>query len=142
MSVSPRRLIVLLVLLCGMAVPSRAAAEQVRFRFAPTGQAGVLTQVPAGPGGAIGERRATALSAPQPYPTAVRPNQMVTFRHPFTGANVTVPMRLPESTPLIQHRPDRVIFNYGSYAVEARFFTDGSVETVYNSGFLRPLRFD
>lgn len=141
MFVSPRRLIVFLVLLCGVS-PSRAAAEQVRFRFVPSSQPGVLVQVPAGPGGALGERRATALSAPQPYNAAVRPNQMVTFRHPFTGGNVTVPLRLPDSTPLIQHRPDRVIFNYGSYAVEARFLRDGSVEVVYNSGFLRPIRFD
>ncbi len=64
---------------------------------------------------------------------------MVTFRHPYTGRNVTLPLTLPEGTPRLEHLADRIVYNYGEYTVEARFFRDGSVETVYNSGFLRPL---
>jgi hypothetical protein len=66
---------------------------------------------------------------------------MVTFRHPFTGRNVTVPLRLPEGPPRLEHRSDRIVYNYGDYIVEARFLTDGSVDVVYNSGLLRPLSF-
>jgi len=58
---------------------------------------------------------------------------------PATSRQVTVPMQLPESTPQMQLRADRTIFNYGAYQVEARFLPDGGVDVVYNSGFLNPL---
>ena len=48
----------------------------------------------------------------------------------------TVP---PDSTPRVQHRWDRIIFNYGSYTIEVVFLPDGTVDVVYNSGFLRPI---
>jgi hypothetical protein len=67
---------------------------------------------------------------------------MVTYRHPYSGRSVTVPMRLPEGPPRFERRTDRIIYNYGDYTVEARFLQDGSVDVVYNSGLLRPLRFD
>jgi hypothetical protein len=115
------------------------AAELVRFRYVPVDACGNLTQVPAGPNGALGEQLTGFGLRPQPFNRVLRPNQMVTFRHPYTGRNVTVPMTLPEGTPRLEHRADRIVYNYGEYIVEARFFPDGSVETVYNSGFLRPL---
>jgi hypothetical protein len=62
---------------------------------------------------------------------------MVTFCHPYTHSNVAVPLALPEGTPNILHGPDRITFNYGSYAVRVRFLADGSVDVVYDSGFLR-----
>jgi hypothetical protein len=71
----------------------------------------------------------------------VRPNQMVTFRHPITGANVTIPLRLPEDTPRIEHGSDRIIYNYGTYTVRAVFLPDGSVDTIYRNP-LRAVRFD
>ena len=128
----------LVMLLIVGAAPSWAAAEQVRYRFAPDAS-GNLTQVPIGPEGTMGELRRVLGGRAMPYPYVVRPTQMVTFRHPFSGKNVTVPMRLPESTPRMEHRPDRIIYNYSDYVVEARFQQDGSVDVVYNSGLLRPL---
>jgi hypothetical protein len=130
-----------LALLAGLA-PSWATAEQVRYRFIPTDACGTMTQVPAGPKGTIGELKQIFGAQPQPYPYAVRPNQMVTFRHPFNGRNVTVPLRSPEGPPRLEHRSDRIVYNYGDYVVEARFLPDGSVDVVYNSGLFRPLRFD
>jgi hypothetical protein len=130
-----------MLVLLGLA-PSWAAAEQVRYHFVPADACGAMTQVPAGPEGTIGElkRGLGVLALPHPY--AVRPNQMVTFRHPYTGRNVTVPLRLPDGPPRLEHRSDRIVYNYGDYTVEARFLRDGSVDVVYNSGLLRPLKFD
>jgi hypothetical protein len=117
-----------------------ACAEQVRFRFVPTDAGGNMTQVAAGPNGAVGERLTGLGLRPQPFERSFRANQLVTFRHPYSGRNVTLPLTLPlDSTPRLEHRRDGVVFNYGMYAVEVRFFADGSAEVVYNSGFLRPL---
>ena len=70
-----------------------------------------------------------------PYPYVVKPNQMVTFRHPYTARNVTVPLRLPRGTPRMEHRSDRIIYNYGDYTVRARnSCPTGSVDVLYNSG--------
>ena len=124
------------------ATPSFAAAELVRFRFVPVDACGTTGQVPVGPEGAMGELKRGLGVRPLPYTQVVRPNQMVTFRHPFTGRNVTVPLRLPRDTPRMEHLSDRIVYNYGDYIVEARFSPDGAVDVVYNSGLLRPLRFD
>jgi hypothetical protein len=75
----------------------------------------------------------------QPCDGHLRPTCLVTFCHVYTGRNISVPLALPEGTPTIMHGPDRVTFNYGSYAVRVRFFPDGSVDVIYDSGFLRPL---
>ena len=123
-----------------LAVPGSAQAEQVRFRFVPVDNTGSLQQVPAGPDGALGEQLVGFGLAPRPYAKMLQPTHMVTFRHPFTGGNVTVPLTLPaDQTPRLEHRSDRTIYNYGSYTVVARFLRDGGVETRYSSGFLRPL---
>jgi hypothetical protein len=132
---------VAIVVLLGLA-PCWAAAEQVRYHFVPADACGAMTQVPAGPEGTIGELKRGLGVLALPYSYAVRPNQMVTFRHPYTGRNVTVPLRLPEGPPRLEHRSDRIVYNYGDYTVEARFLRDGSVDVVYNSGLLRPLHFD
>lgn len=124
------------------ATPSWAVAEQVRFRFVPVDPCGTTAQVPVGPEGALGELKRGFGLRPQPFPNMVRPNQMVTFRHPYNGRNVTVPLRLPPGPPRLEHGSDRITYNYGDYIVEARFIPDGSVEVYYNSGMLRPLRFD
>lgn len=125
----------------GLAVlsASTTAAEAVRFRYVPADPFGSLVQVAAGPNGALGEKLNGYGFYSQEYNRPFRPNQMVTFRHPFTGRNVTVPLTLPAGTPRLEHRASAVVFNYGSYTTEVRFFTDGSVDVTYNSGFLRPL---
>jgi hypothetical protein len=132
----------LLTLAVLAATPTLAAAEQVRYHFAPADACGAMRQVPIGPDGTLGELKRGLGARALPYPYAVRPNQMVTFRHPFTGRNVTVPIRLPDGPPRMEHGADRISYNYGDYVVEARFLPDGSVDVVYNSGFLRPLRFE
>jgi hypothetical protein len=63
-----------------------------------------------------------------------RPAYFITYRHPFTGQCVTVPVALPEGTPRIEHRGCRIIYNYGSYTVEVAFVPDGTVDVIYNSG--------
>src|SRR5262245_25974587 len=115
-------------------------AEVVRFRYVPADAAGTMTPASEIPG-AAGVRSSWYGGARQPLAAAPPPNMLVTFRHPHTGRNVIVPMILPDSTPRIEHRPGSVVFNYGSYTIETIFYADGSVETVYNSGYGRPMRF-
>ena len=136
MRFNPLGLALSIIPLLALAVP--VSADSVRFRFAPVGAEGTMTQVAVGPDGAIGELR-TGVGAVKAYPGAFRTNRMVAFRHPYTSQNVTVPMKLPENTPQVEHISDRIRFNYGSYYVEARFLPDGAVDVIYNSGFLRPL---
>jgi hypothetical protein len=128
-----------LIALAVLAQPTMVQAEMVRFRFVPVNGCGAMHQVPAGPNGALGEWFRGFGLQPQPYPHVFRPTHMVTFRHPYNGRNVTVPLTLPESTPRMETRYDRIIYNYGSYVVEVRFFDDNTVDVVYNSGFLRPI---
>jgi hypothetical protein len=64
---------------------------------------------------------------------------MVTFRHPCTGLTVVAPLALPDSTPRMEYRTNRVIYNYGSYTVEVHFLPDGRVDVIYNSGLFREL---
>src|SRR5204862_165328 len=96
------RWLVLAPVVC--ALPSWAAAEQVRHRFVPTDAYGTTKQVPVGPDGAMGELRRGFGAVALPYPCVVRPNQIVTFRHTTTCRNVTVPLRLPQGTPRMEHR--------------------------------------
>lgn len=119
---------------------TQARAEVVRFRYIPIDPCGNTRMIPTGPNGAIGERQVWLGSTREPFHTTFRPTHMVTYRHPATGANVIVPLTLPESTPNVEHVFDRIIHNYGSYTVSTIFLPDGSVEVMYNSGALRPLR--
>ena len=107
--------------------------------YVPADASGGTKQVPIGPGNALGERVVGLGLRPQPVNEPYRPTHMVTFRHPYNGQNVTVPLKLPDSTPRMEHRGNRIIYNYGSYTVEAHFLPDGAVETLYNSGFLRTM---
>jgi hypothetical protein len=92
-----------------------------------------------GPGGATGAEYVSRFgTSGTPYASRIRPNQVVTFVHAYTGAQVQVPIAFPiDSTPRVEHRRDRIIFNYGSSTIEVVFLPDGSVDVVYNSGFLR-----
>ena len=103
-----------------------AAAARVRFHYGPE-------EI----GGAPGQR-VSWLGAPREF-VAGTPGPMVpvTFQHPFTHSPVTVPLALPPSTPTIEHVRNRIVYNYGSYAVDVRFLPDGSVDVIYNSGLLR-----
>jgi hypothetical protein len=72
-------------------------------------------------------------------PPPPRPTCVMTYRHPYTGQVVKVPLALPAGTPIVQHTWARVVYNYGSYTVSVVFLSDGSVDVRYNSGFFRPL---
>jgi hypothetical protein len=122
-----------------LAVPMDARADSVRFRFAPTGPGGTLVQVPAGPNGAPGDLRTGLGTTPKPYAGNYQPNRLVTFRHPYTSRNVTVPMKLPDNTPRAEHIRDRIRLMYSTYYIDVRFLPDGAVDVVYNSGLLRTL---
>jgi hypothetical protein len=103
-----------------------AAAARVCFHYGPG-------EISGAPG-----QRTSWLGAPS-EPVAGMPGPMVpvTFQHPFTHAPVTVPLALPPWTPTIEHVRNRIVYNYGSYAVVVRFLPDGSVDVIYNSGLLR-----
>ena len=130
-----RRYLVTFILL---ALPSVSRAEMVRFCYVPVDACGTMKQVPCGPDGSPGELLQGFGLRSQSYPENLRPTHMVTFRHPV-GRNVTVPLTLPPGTPRMQTRADRIVYNFDGYTIEVRFFADGSVDVVYNSGFLRPL---
>jgi hypothetical protein len=129
--------VALAAVLCGS--PGSAAAAQARFRYVPVDAAGNTSLKPAGPCCSIGERVTWFGTVRAPNVNQPRPTHMVTFCHPYTGRNVTVPMTFPEGTPRIEHRRNRLIYNYGSYTVEAHFFPDGSVDVVYDSGLFRAI---
>jgi hypothetical protein len=112
-----------------------ATAARVRYHYVPDNGTPCLRL--AGAPNAPGERLSLSMRwepYPCPPPRAVRP---VCFRHPCTGADIQVPLGLPEGTPQIEHRPNRIVYNYGSYTVEAHFLDDGSVDVIYNSGLFR-----
>jgi hypothetical protein len=113
----------------------KAEAAVVRFHYLPGDATANLTLQPANNG--LGERVRWFGAAREPYHTPLRPTHVVTFLHPYTGRQVSVPVALPEGTPNIRHGSDRITFDYGSYTVTAQFFPDGSVDVLYNSGFLR-----
>jgi hypothetical protein len=113
------------------AAPARA--DRVRYHFRPADVSGNTAQA------SPGERVSYFGGAATPYAGGPRLTHLVTFRHPYTGQDVTVPLALPESTPRILHRPDRIIFEYSNYTVTAVFLPDGSVDTIYDSGPFRPL---
>jgi hypothetical protein len=93
-----------------------------------------------GPNGSTGAEYVSGFGPATPYQPKIRPNRIVTFIHPYTRAQIQVPIAFPpDSTPRVQHRRDRIIFNYGSYTIEVVFLPDGTVDVIYNSGFLRPI---
>jgi hypothetical protein len=63
---------------------------------------------------------------------SLAPNSWLNFRHPYTHAYVTVPVALPIGTPKVEHRLDRIIYDYASVAVVIHFVRDGSVNVSYN----------
>ena len=115
-----------------------ARAARLRFHYAPADASGTMALQPMGPGNSPGERVTWLGLRRQPEAAAPRPTHWITFRHPATGRPVTVPVSLPlATTPRNEYAWNRVIYNYGSYAVEIHFLSDGSVDVVYDSGLLR-----
>jgi hypothetical protein len=132
-----RTLTGLAVLLFGAA---SVRAEVIRFRYVAADATG-NTVLAAGPQGAPAERAAWLGGPYEPYGRSIQPPHMVTFRHPVTGQNLNVPMAFPDSTPRMASGADRVVYNFTTYQIIARFLPDGSVQVIYNSGVLRPVSF-
>jgi hypothetical protein len=133
-----RRRCFILALILSLGAAGSLRAEIMRCRFVPDACGNLC--LAADPNGLAGQRQTWYFGPTLSTPTTIRPNVLVTFRHPYTGRNLAVPLALPEDTPRLEHRPAAFVYNYGNYTVTVRFLPDGSVETVYNSGFLRPLR--
>lgn len=72
-----------------------------------------------------------------PYECPPPPTCTVTFCHPYSGAKLAIPLALPDATPQMVHRRDRIMYNYGTYTVTVHFLPDGSVDVIYNSGLFK-----
>lgn len=115
-------------------------AAVLRFHYVPVDQAGNTTLCPSTRGcGGAGEVMGPLGIMREPTNQQPRPTHMVTFKHPTTGRCITVPMALPPCPPTMRYWSDRVIYDYGTGTVEARFLSDGSVDVVYNTGLLRTI---
>jgi hypothetical protein len=116
------------------ALAGPAAAARVRYHYAPADPCGALPLAPAGPGERLAWFGASARPEPCPPPRA---NQVLGFRHPYTGRPVRVPVALPEGTPRPVYRAEWAVYDYGSYTVGVHFLPDGSADVVYDSGLFR-----
>jgi hypothetical protein len=114
-----------------------SAAAEVRFHYVPVDTAGNSRLEPAAPGpgaGILGRRLGLARDI---YAGQPRPTHLVTYRHPYSGHTIVVPISFPVGTPRIEHVGTRLIYNYGSYTITVWFLSDGSVDLIYNTGLLR-----
>jgi len=117
-----------------MVAGETASAAIAVFHFVPVNGTGAVQLVPA-PSGAPADR--LSVLGRNPYCCPPTPTCVVPFCHPYTSVTLNIPLALPDSTPQMMHRRDRVIYNYGSYTVTVHFLPDGSVDVIYNSGFFR-----
>jgi hypothetical protein len=114
----------------------QARAARIRYHYVPAGPGG-CAQLDTSRG-APGERLTwrgswEPYNCPPQFPTA-----QVTFRHPCTGQPLTLPLHLPtDSTPRMEYRPDRVVYDYGTGSVQVLFLPDGSAYVIYEDGLLR-----
>jgi hypothetical protein len=131
-----------LALAAVLATAAISSAEVVRFHYTPAQLCGYQsTNLKVGMDGSTGEWKSFALSpATQPYYSQLKPTHLVTFRHPYTNQNVTVPLAFPVGTPRVAIQNDAVVYTYTQYTIRVEFLPDGSVDTVYNSGIFRPLQ--
>ena len=123
-------------LVLAMGLAGHGAAAQVRFHYVPVDAAGNTSLQPLRSRG-VGERVRWLGAQREPYNNQPRPTHILTFQHPYTQRPITVPLSFPAGTPRIEHVRDRIIYNYGSYTVQARFLADGSVDVIYDSGLFR-----
>jgi hypothetical protein len=119
-----------------MVAGETASAAIARFHFVPVNGTGEVQLVPA-PGGAPAEK--FTVFGRGPYCCPPTPTCVVPFCHPCTNVTLNIPLALPDSTPDIMHRRDRVIYNYSGYTITVHFLPDGSVDVIYNSGFFRAI---
>jgi len=91
-----------------------ASAEIVRFRYVPRDACGNTALVPAVPG-TTGERQSWVGGPIEPFYRTIQPTHIVTFVHAYTGQKINVPFTFPQGTAWLEHRPNRIIYNYGTY---------------------------
>src|SRR6266852_4648615 len=92
----------------GLAFTNQASAARVRFHYVPTGPDEKSAVTQSGAGERLTWRsRWEASDCPTPKPTC-----FATFRHPDTGRCLTLPLALPEGTPQMIYRTNRVIYDY------------------------------
>jgi hypothetical protein len=115
---------------------NRALGARVRYHFTPIDANGTTTLKPGDVSGYEQKTPVLGIQRPMPGPPPGF-TYLVTYWHPISLRRVTVPVTLPESTPTIAHGRNRITYDYGSYTVQVRFLPDGSVDVIYNSGFLR-----
>jgi hypothetical protein len=107
-------------------------AARLRYHFVPaesTDDAGAIQS-------GAGERLTWRMEWESYDHPAPRATHLVTFRHPATGKLLTLPLALPEGTPQMAYRTNRVFYDYTGYTVEVHFLADGSADVIYNSGLL------
>lgn len=112
-----------------------ARAARLRYHYGVLDERGTTILQPVQ--GSPGERLTWSLrwepyNCPPPRATC-----MVTFRHPCTGRNLVLPLRLPPDLPRMEYRTDRVIYNYGTETVQVHFLADGTADVIYSNGLLR-----
>jgi hypothetical protein len=134
----PRRLRLINFVSIGLLLSAAgmSPAAQVRFHYVPVDAAGNSSIQPT-PGGSPGERVRWLGAVHEPYYHQPRPTHILTFQHLYSQRPITVPLSFPAGTPRIEHVRDRIIYNYGSYSVQAHFLADGSVDVIYDSGLFR-----
>jgi hypothetical protein len=123
----------------GLCLATSAHAEVLRFRHVPVdanGNTGLAKDAQ----GAAGQRSTWMGGTRQPFFGQIKPNYVVTFRHPYSGRNVNVPMSLPDGAPRMEYLRHRIVYHYGTYEIRVLFNEDGTVDTLYNSGLLRPIQ--
>lgn len=132
------KLLGIILIAAGLLILSTPAlGGRLRYHYEPADACGRMTLKPEENCGGPAERVSWFGAVRQPDYRARRPTHYLTFRQPYTGRPVSVPVTLPEGTPRIEYRAERVIYNYGSYTVEIHFLADGSADVIYNSGLFR-----
>lgn len=138
-----RQLLVPALALLGLsAMAATTSAEVVRFHYTPAQVCGyVSTSLKVGADGSTGQWSSFLLSPRKDaYYCQPKATHMVTFRHPTTNQNVTVPIAFPLGTPQVVIQSTAIVYTFTQYTIRVEFLTDGSVDVVYNSGIFRPLQ--
>ncbi|CAN5430688.1 hypothetical protein BH10PLA2_BH10PLA2_32410 [soil metagenome] len=129
-----------IALAVSLASGASVQAADLRYHYVPVDQAGNTQLTPVvqpGGGGSPGERIRFLGFVNEPVTSQPKPTHLVTFRHSFSGRNITVPLTLRPGTPRMSYNRDSILYNYGSESIEVEFNKDGSVDVIYSSGLLR-----
>lgn len=130
------RFAVVATVLAILATARPVNAERVRYHYVPNAY-GTSTLKPCGPNGAAGEVIAWLGRTRKPINVVPHVNTQLTFRQPYTGQSITVPVYLPHWVPRVAYTRHWVTYEYSNFAVEIHFLPDGAVDVEYVTGLLR-----